>query len=136
VLALLSGTYSNNSSSGAAAGVLFVYFLFWLVVAVLYIAGMWKAFEKAGHPGWAAIIPIYNVYIITKIVGREPWWVILAIIPCVSFVVWIVLSIDVAKSYGKDTAYGIGLWLLGFVFWPMLGFGQAQYVGPSYTPAS
>ncbi|MCC5951739.1 MAG: signal peptidase I [Acidimicrobiia bacterium] len=107
--------------------------IFWVVyfaVIAVWIAGMWTAFAKAGQPGWAAIVPIYNIYIWTKIVGREPWWIILLIIPCVNFVAMVVLSVDMAKSFGKDAAYGIGLWLLPFVFWPMLGFGSSQYRGP------
>jgi hypothetical protein len=128
----LAGNSSGDSTGLAAGGAVFL--IIYLAVVVLWLAGMWKTFAKAGQPGWAAIIPIYNIYVWTKIVGREPWWVVIAIIPCISIVAVVVLSIDMAKSFGKDAAYGIGLWLLGFIFWPLLGFGSAQYVGPSYQP--
>lgn len=108
-----------------------VWIIFWLVVAVLEIAGMWKVFLKAGQPGWAAIIPIYNVYVWCKTVGRPGWWVVLIFIPFVNFVIYIILSIDMAKSFGKGTGYGIGLFLLPFIFFPMLGFGADPYKGPA-----
>jgi hypothetical protein len=82
---------------------------------------MWKVFAKAGHPGWAAIIPIYNMYVWCKIVGRPGWWVILMLIPLVNIVVAIIVCIDMAKSFGKGAGFGIGLALLGIIFLPILG---------------
>jgi hypothetical protein len=108
--------------------------IIWLAIIVLVIAGFWKVFVKAGHPGWAAIIPIYNLYILTKIAGRPWWWMLLFLVPIVSIVIAIILSIDVAKAFGKGTGFGVGLALLGFVFYPMLGFGDATYKGvPSHA---
>lgn len=102
-----------------------------LVVVVLAIAGMWTTFAKAGQPGWAAIIPIYNAWVLLKIAGRPGWWLLLLLIPFVNLVVAIVVSMDVAKSFGKGAGFGIGLALLGFIFYPMLGFGEDKYVGPA-----
>ena len=122
--------YSYSASSqGQAPGPLF--WIFWLTVMILIIAGCWKVFTKAGQPGWASIIPIFNVYIWCKIVGRPGWWVILLLIPFVNFIIGIILSIDLAKSFGKGVGFGLGLALLGFIFWPILGFGSAQYQGPA-----
>src|SRR4030095_12401751 len=90
---------------------------------------MWKVFTKAGQPGWASLIPIYNLYIWCKIVGRPGWWIILLLIPFVNIIVGIILCIDMAKSFGKGVGFGIGLALLGIIFWPILGFGSAQYQG-------
>ena len=105
-----------------------------LLIGLLIIVAMWKVFTKAGQPGWAAIIPIYNLYIWCKIVGRPWWWILLMLIPIVNFIVAIVLSIDLAKSFGKGAGFGIGLALLGIIFWPILGFGSAQYQGAAATP--
>jgi hypothetical protein len=105
--------------------------LFYLAIIVVVIAGMWKVFTKAGQPGWAAIVPIYNIVILLKIVGRPVWWLVLLLIPFVNFVILILVSIDMAKSFGKGPGFGIGLWLLSFIFYPILGFGDAQYVGPA-----
>jgi len=106
-----------------------------LLIGLLIIVAMWKVFTKAGQPGWAAIIPIYNLYIWCKIVGRPWWWILLMLIPFVNFIVAIVLSIDLAKSFGKGAGFGIGLALLGIIFWPILGFGSAQYQGPAAVAA-
>jgi hypothetical protein len=119
---------SSASSQGQAPGPLF--WIFWFAVTILMIAACWKIFTKAGQPGWAAIIPIYNWYIFCKIVGRPGWWVILLLIPFVNFIVGIILCIDLAKSFGKGVGFGIGLILLGVIFFPILGFGSAQYQGP------
>jgi Family of unknown function (DUF5684) len=105
--------------------------IFALLIALLIIVAMWKVFTKAGQPGWASIIPIYNLYIWCKIVGRPWWWILLMLIPFVNFIVAIILSIDLAKSFGKGVGFGLGLALLGFIFWPILGFGSAQYQGPA-----
>ena len=112
--------------------------IFGLLIALLLIVAMWKVFTKAGQPGWASIIPIYNLYIWCKIVGRPGWWIILMLIPFVNFIIGIILCIDMAKSFGKGAGFGIGLALLGIIFFPILGFGSAQYQGPAaggLTPA-
>jgi hypothetical protein len=119
------GQYSNPSSGGSGA--------LWLVYLAIYIVevvGMWRAFEKAGKPGWGAIIPIYNFYLVCKIAGRPGWWWVLLLIPLVNIVIWFIVSIDAARAFGKMTGFGVGLALLGFIFWPILGFGDATYVGP------
>jgi Family of unknown function (DUF5684) len=142
VMLLLAAAFQEdtNPSGGAGGmiGALFggAFFIVWLAVVVLVFVSLWKIFEKAGKPGWAGIVPIYNLIVWLEIVGRPIWWVVLMFVPCVGIVVGIILCIDLAKSFGKDAAYGIGLALLGIVFFPMLAFGAARYVGPSAgTPA-
>jgi hypothetical protein len=100
-----------------------------LAVAILMFAGMWKTFEKAGEPGWGAIVPIYNIYLMCKIAGRPGWWVILCIIPCVSIIFLIIVYLDLAKNFGKGAGFGLGLAFLTFIFFPILGFGDARYGG-------
>jgi hypothetical protein len=102
-----------------------------LVVAVIVIAALWKVFVKAGQPGWAVFVPIYNFVVILKIVGRPLWWIILFLIPLVNIVIVFIVYIDFAKSFGKGAGFGIGLALLGFIFFPILGFGDARYAGPA-----
>jgi hypothetical protein len=106
-------------------GVLLVY----LAILVLVVAGFWKVFTKAGEPGWAAIIPFYNLYILLKIAGRPGWWLILYFIPIVSFIIAIIVGIDVARNFGKGSGFGVGLGILPFIFYPILGFGGATYQG-------
>ncbi len=102
-----------------------------LAIIILIIASFWKVFTKAGKPGWAAIVPIYNIIVMLQIVGRPWWWILLMLIPIVGLVIAIIVSIDMAKSFGKGTGFGIGLALLFFIFYPILGFGGAKYQGPS-----
>jgi hypothetical protein len=104
-----------------------VFLLVYLGVIIALIASYWKVFVKAGQPGWAAIIPIYNIYIFLKIVCRPGWWLILFIIPVVDIIVYIIVSIDIAKRFNKGTGFAIGLILLPIIFYPILGFGDATY---------
>lgn len=119
---------NSGGSGGGIVGVIMM--IIWLAVIIGVIAGLWKVFVKAGQPGWAAIVPIFNLYIMLKITGRPVWWIVLFIIPVVSLIVAIITAVDLAKAFGKGTGFGIGLALLGFIFIPILGFGDAQYRGP------
>ncbi len=111
----------------------FIVLLFQLAIIVLIIAGIWKTFAKAGQPGWAAIIPIYNAYILLKVANRPGWWLLLFLIPLVNLVIAIIVAIDVAKAFGKGAGFGLGLAFLGFIFYPILGFGSATYSAPART---
>ena len=124
VVAQMEYQQSPSPAAGIFGG---VFLIVWLAVLVLVIAGFWKTFVKAGEPGWAAIVPIYNLITLCKIGGRPGWWFILLILPIVGFIVAIILSLDVAKNFGKGTGFGIGLALLPMIFYPILGFGDAQY---------
>ena len=126
---LLGQVEYSASSQGQAPGPLF--WIFYLAFTILILAAWWKIFTKAGQPGWACIIPIYNLYVWCKIVGRPWWWLLLMLIPFVNFIIAIILLIDLAKSFGKGVGFGIGLLLLPVIFFPILGFGSAQYQGPT-----
>jgi hypothetical protein len=124
-------TILAQSDDGAAAGG-GVSSIVGLLVAVLVIAGMWKVFTKAGKPGWAAIIPIYNTIVLLQIAGKPVWWFLLFFIPIVNIVIAVMVMIAIAKAFGKGTGFALGLLFLSPIFIPMLGFGSAQYTG---TPA-
>lgn len=98
--------------------------------AAFMIITMWKIFEKAGKPGWAAIIPIYNMIVLLEIVGKPVWWIFLFIIPFANYVFIIWTYNMLSKSFGKDEALTVGLVLLNIVFFPILAFGDAEYQGP------
>jgi hypothetical protein len=132
VPALLLQQDLGGAPTVALLGMGLVFFLVAMALAVVFIIGMWKVFTKAGQPGWAILIPIYNIYILLKIAGRPSWWVILCCIPLVNVVVGILVAIDVAKSFGQSAAFGvIMLFLLSGIGYLMLGFGNYKYVGPA-----
>ncbi len=105
-----------------------------VIIAIVYFT-IGKAFEKAGHPWWSAIIPIYSIYIWLKIIGKPTWWLLLCLIPLVNFVVLILMHIGMAKSFGKDTTFGILLFFVPFYnlyLWYTLGNKEEEkYYGPA-----
>ena len=101
----------------------------YLGIIILIIAAYWKVYEKAGQPGWAAIVPIYNIYILLKIAGKPGWWLLLMLIPIANIVVAIIVNLEIAKRFGKSDGFGIGLTFISIVFYPILGFGDAVYQG-------
>lgn len=122
------------AAGGAIAAIVAFIATFALILAgmaLFYCVCFWKVFSKADQPGWAAFIPIYNIVVMLQIVGRPTWWVLLCLIPFVNSIVFIILFLDLAKSYGKDTMFALGLILLTPIFLPILAFGSAQYGGPS-----
>ena len=117
--------YGGSQTQGGAAGMIFT--AVWLAVCLAIVAGVWKVFTKAGQPGWGVLVPIYNTYLMTKIAQRPAWWLILMFIPFVNVIVHVVMSMDIAKHFGKGAGFGVGL--ACFIFYPILGFGGAQYGG-------
>ncbi|MDY7011868.1 MAG: DUF5684 domain-containing protein [Planctomycetota bacterium] len=114
-----------------------IYVVLYLILIVLSIAGMWKTFTKAGQPGWASIIPIYNIIILLEIAGKPTWWILLwMFVPVVNLVVAIIVSIAIAENFGKGAGFGVGLAFLAPIFYAILGFGDAQYTGGVATPSS
>lgn len=119
--------------------------ILYLIILILLIASLWKIFEKAGKPGWAAIVPFYNLWVLIEIVGRPSWWfwmllggIVLSMIPFLGFLIAIalfvlivMLYIDLAKSFGKGVGFAIGMIFLSIIFFPILAFGNAQYIGPA-----
>jgi predicted Zn finger-like uncharacterized protein len=106
----------------------------YLAMLAVVFAGMWKTFEKMGKPGWAGIVPIYNLIIILEVVRKPLWWIALFLIPFANIVFAILVFIDLAKCFGKEAGFGVGLGLLPFVFFPILGFGSARFIGSEGRP--
>ncbi len=112
------------------------YLAFFLILGIIIIIARWKIFQKAGKPGWAAIVPIYNFIVELEIIGKPWWWLLLMFIPIVNIVFAIMMVNLLAKSFGKDVGFTLGLLFLPFIFYPILGFGKAEYVGPVGDPAA
>ena len=134
--------YSTTSQglTGAQAGGLAAFSgvmgFFWLAFIVIYLVAMWKIYVKAGEEGWKCLIPIYNIIILLKIVGRPWWWLLLMFIPFVNFVILIIVYYDLSKSFGHGIGFTIGLIFLSFIFLLILGFGGDRYIGPGGVAAA
>lgn len=105
-----------------------------LIGIVLLLVSEWKIYAKAGKPGWACLIPIYNVIVLLEIVGKPWWWLLLMIIPFVNivFAIWMINLLS--KSFGHGTGFTLGLLFLSIIFYPILGFGGSKYIGPAGAP--
>ncbi|GAA0539776.1 hypothetical protein GCM10009415_22040 [Chitinophaga japonensis] len=113
------------------------FILVMLVLVAFYLFCLWKVFEKAGQPGWAAIIPIYNYYIMTKIIGKPWYWLLLMMIPYIGIIWGIWATNLLSKSFGKSEGFTVGLILLGFIFLPIMAFDKTiQYQGPAGNPGA
>ncbi len=138
-----SSSYDVAAASSAILGALIVYSIIVFAIAIVQIIAMWKIFTKAGKKGWKAIIPIYNLVILFKISGLSPWLIfafLATIIPIIGWIVPIalnaVLSYKLAKSFGKDGGWAVGLYFLAPIFYMILGFGSSEYVGPAGETAA
>jgi hypothetical protein len=121
----------NTTSGGGGAAFAWAFVIIGLVIGLLVIIAVWQVYTKAGKPGWACLIPFYNVYVLLEIVGRPGWWLVLYFIPVIDVFVWIIVVWELAKSFGKSGGFAIGLLFLPFIFYPILGFGSARYLGPA-----
>lgn len=109
-------------------------FIFIAILVIITIAAQWRIYDKAGKPGWAAIIPIYNIIVLMEIIGKPWWWLLLFLFPptALIFAIWSVNLLS--KSFGQSVGFTIGLLLVGIIFYPMLAFGNYEYKGPAGNP--
>ncbi len=139
---------TNMILGGVFAGMMVVFFVFFIVALILIIidiVGLWRIFKKAGQPEWGALIPIYNEYLLCKIAGVNPWWILITlfsfllnVIPIIGGIAsaavgiyfGILLNVSIARSFGKDDGFAVGLFLLRPIFHLILGSNGDQYIGP------
>jgi len=126
--ALAHGAMQSDDAAAGAAMIFMVVYLGFIGLILLWLAICWsRIFVKAGQPGWAAFVPVYNYIVGAQIAQKPAWWGILCVVPCANIVFQAMLAIAIAERFGKSTGYGIGLWLLNPIFSAMLGFGSSQY---------
>lgn len=126
-------TYTTTSSDlGAVAVVIWlIVILVMLAVGIFMAIAMWRIFTKAGKPGWASLVPIYNMVVMMQIVGRPEWQVVLMFLPFAHIYISIVLPLDLAKSFGKTAGFGVLMLFFPAIMYPILAFGSSRYVGPA-----
>lgn len=121
---------SDVAATAAVGAIALVYMLFVFALVIVELIGMWKVFVKAGKPGWGAIVPFYNLYCLFEMSFGNGWLFLLVFVPCANFIIMIMHSFKLAQAFGKEMAFGIGLLFLNPIFMMILGFGDAQFVGP------
>lgn len=119
----------------AALGII-VLVVVYLGFSVFVLASMWKVLAKAGQPGWAIFIPIYNIYVLMKVAGMSGWWLLACFVPILNILVAILMVAGIARNFGKGGGFAAGLFFLPFIFYPILAFGDAVYLGEGHPPES
>ena len=112
---------------GGLLAILGAYLVFVLAIAVVMLISMWKIYSKAGQPGWAVLVPIYNIVVLLKIVRKPVWWILLMCIPFLNAIIAILIYLELAKVFNKETGFGLGMVFLPIIFLPMLAFGKSEY---------
>lgn len=122
---------ASGTAFGIFAGMSVVSWIISVVLAIFAVICLWKVFEKAGKPGWASIIPIYNAVVTLQIVGMSPWLLLLMLIPFANIIIALVLTVLVyvklAEKFGKSGGFAVGLIFLNIIFMAILAFGDAEY---------
>lgn len=140
---LISPILAQAADNAAAAGIgaaiaatSMAVVLISVVLNVLLLVARWKVNSKAGQPGWACLIPIYNFYVELRVAGMSPLWLLTLLACGVGYVIpWIICQIKTAQRFGKDIGFGIGLIFLNLIFLMILAFGSAQYVAEDKAQA-
>lgn len=146
----LDSTAVSSAAAGGVLGALLAFLgamlIFIIIVGLVIVIAHWKIFTKAGKPGWAALIPIYNSIVMCQVAGVSPWWILivfgcslLSFIPILGSLIslaasiyfLIILNVSLARAFGKEDSFAVGLILLPIVFEPILGFGKDEYKGPN-----
>lgn len=102
-----------------------------LIAAAMSIMVMWTIYVRAGQPGWASIVPVYNMVVLMNIAGRPAWWFVLMLIPVVNFIIWFMVCMDLAVAFDRGIPFAAGLFFVPFIFFPIMAFGEPDYVGPA-----
>ena len=138
VLATLMQTTRRTTSTADTGAIMAIFLVALAISLVIYVFYSWclsKVFAKAGLTTWWAWVPFAQQYGLWKLTGRDTLWLILLFVPYANYVAIFVVMIDVAKSFGKSTGFGVGLALLSPFFLPALAFGDARYLGPVQAPS-
>lgn len=119
--------YNAASADGLVGGMLVIMGIVWIIglaASILMLVSMWKIFKKVGKPAWAALIPIYNIYVMCQIAEKEWWYIILLCVPFANLYAIFVIYDGIARKFGKSTAFTIGMMFLPMIFFPILAFGK------------
>lgn len=88
--------------------------LFIAIVQLIHFFGTWKLYQKAGFKSWQAAIPVYNAIVLMQIINRPKWWVVMLFIPIINLIIFPVVWVEIARSFGKNSTTDTQLTLLSF----------------------
>ncbi|MFC0646226.1 DUF5684 domain-containing protein [Cellulomonas phragmiteti] len=127
----------TDAEAAAAAGGALLFMVVGLIGYIVSSLGLMGVFSKAGKPGWAAFVPVYNLIVLLEVVGRPIWWLVLFLVPGVNVIATIIVMNDLSKSFGHEAGFTVGLVLLTVVFLWILWLGSSTYRGPAaLTPSA
>lgn len=132
-------TYGVSQTTGLLSLVAGIGIFIWILgmaLSIFFVVAMWKVFVKAGKPGWAALIPIYNIYIMCEIAEKEWWYILLLCVPILNIYAMFVIYDGIAKKFGKTTGFTIGMMFLPYIFFPILAFGKNNNVESTTQPVA
>ena len=123
-------TVGNYDSGAVVAAGMFggLFILFYIIVIALMLVSMWKIFVKAGKAGWASLVPIYNTIVMLEIAKLPFWYIFLMFVPIVNIVIGVIVAVKIAKAFGKEKGFVLGMLFLPLIFYPILAFGKSEYI--------
>jgi hypothetical protein len=118
--------------------------IFQWAILIFAIVVNWIIFKKAGQPGWAILIPVYNIIVNLKVAGKPTWWVVfyllfpIVLIPIVGIIIWSILILvitilvkhGISRHFGQGAGFTVGLVFLGIIFKAILAFGKYEWKKP------
>ena len=125
--------YDDSMYDGVSTGISFAIIMIWIIsiaISITVIIGYWKIFTKAGHAGWKSLIPILNVWTLFEIAWGTGIMCLLLFVPAVDIVILLMVQFKLARAFGKSDGFALGLFFLPYIFYPILGFGDSEYIGP------
>ncbi|MDE6851630.1 MAG: hypothetical protein K2J67_03965 [Lachnospiraceae bacterium] len=132
---MYSGYDYASTTSTANTGLLAlfsgVYLMVMLVVLVIMLVANWRIYTKAGQPGWGAIVPFYNLYLLYKIAWGNGWLFLLMFVPIVNAVVGLIALYKLCVAFGHGVGFFFGMLFLSPIFTLILAFGSSEYQGPA-----
>lgn len=120
--------YSSMGMYASVVTMLSTYSIVLLIVGVVMIIANWKIYTKAGKPGWASMVPIYNYVVLFQIAKMSPWLILLLLVPIANVVVLIMLYVNLSKAFGKSSGFAVGLIFLNLIFTLILAFDDSKYI--------
>ncbi len=91
--------------------------ILFILVQIIHFAGTWKLYVKAGRKAWEAAVPVYNAFVLTKIINRPWWWVLLLFVPVINLLMFPSFWVETVRSFGREKTTDVILAVLTLGFY-------------------